>query len=386
MSVPNEGSPEWWKYMASAVLVGAIVASHYMDTSRDEKLAAQSTAQIGHLQEQLADREQLEDRLLNGAALLSGLTPEQIAEAKYVRPEYLPGARREVSPEDAEALAESLVKIYKRDRSSPDPNAWEESCSGNLITYGGTEYVVSAKHCFIPGSGGKGGPPAVPTFDITATYKYEYMAGLPGQDPNVAPEGAPIEGISVTDSGDWSLLRIGWSENDLSSREPIDIEKRSIKFPQPGESVVVYSMPAAAEGDIVRGEGVYLGTIPDPTSDMGVVDFVGISNAETPKVDACNFGASGSLAVMASGYVTGPASYRNNLHYEPGSPDNTGDLPQSALRIKLLQEYALGIDTSSFNTVCAYTTNNFMTGQRDKIQALIEGYGRTASGNPVQLK
>jgi hypothetical protein len=352
------------------VLIGASLASGIGGI-----VDARSQQQVTGLEQRVDGDQVTIDRLqkeLNRATTIAeGATglPEGSVQGQWLDDvSEIPVTNREpVSAENRERLRAATVKIIKHSRDSEE---WIGNCSATMVSYEQETYVVTARHCMSPQGGKGGGKGAVPdAIDITSHDEFIYAVVPPdqGSDPAGA---APVEQISVTTVGDWALMKVNFDGSSVDPANAIPANDYINQRPDPGLNTVEFSMPQAANGGVVAGDGVYLGSIKDPSDTSRYIDLVGLTNAETPAEDACNYGGSGSAAMLSNGRLLGPLSVRNNISYAPGAPDNPPDNRQSAGINRWQFEASLNLNMSEFTTVCGYSSADSST-----IPKLVSGFG-----------
>lgn len=314
--------------------------------------------QIQAFLEELNEQEHQVDRLADIAAGLSGSSAEVVRGDNLRSVEDLPGYGHEVSDNQRAQMRDATVKLVTNTTGAD----WVDNCTALVFTTESRTLALTARHC-INVESAKGGSPSVEALDVTRFLLYPYGIRLPGTAPDSAPVINTSRAVTALNN-DLAVLELVPGPATDSLR-PITNLKETIEnktLPLPGESTVVFSLPQAAEGELLTGEGIYLGSIPDSANPATTIHYVGLRNANTPKSDACNFGASGSSAMTASGSLLGPLSFRNNTGYQPGSATNYGDDLKESTEYRLAVEQALGLDLSSFDTLCGYSsvpTNEF---------------------------
>lgn len=367
---------------ALAVLTTAAVymGSRYVDnTSAHSK---QAEARISQLERsnKLQAKELKRVAAITGS--LAGADKETILGTSLRSVESLPGYGQKVTHEQYERLRAATVKIVSRYKGAAIPSVWSENCTGTKVRIEGQDYVATAAHCFGEESsrymGKGGGGPQAETIakNFSDVTNKEYAMVDPSHDP-VNRDEHPIalfSGLSISLVGpDWALLKPTFIDEQFQSAfEAIPaLTYTSESHRKPGEQVALYGVPAANDNYPVPGFGVYLGRVPSDTDTSIFVDLVGI-RAHSPSQDACNFGASGSHALFADGYVTGPLALRNNVSNTKVA--NPGDDPQIGIDNRLQFERELGIDMSSFETVCG-----FAAPLPDTLSSLVAGFDQVVT-------
>jgi hypothetical protein len=363
------------KIPAGAALAGTLFAGGLAVGNQYGELA-NKRKQVTALEKQAANRNKLEyrvSRLAEAVSALSNVDKDTVMGIGLISPADLPAHGQEVSRELRGNLEQATVKILKRHRGSDEP--WQPNCTGVKVNAGGNLYVTTAAHCFSDdltnGLKGGGGELPLQTFNINTITKFEYA--LTPVTPTSTNTPVRIEAVSQNINGqDWALLRP--SPDHASESNSFFTDIKALDFassldPSPGQEVALYGAPQANNHLGVRATGIYLGRIVDPYNTARKVDLVGIDNIDEPRLDACNYGASGSSAIFADGYVSGPLSTRNHITYGPGKPQNAPDNPVVGEQNRLAYEQALGVDLGGFATVCGFSVV-----EQDTIQQLEKGF------------
>lgn len=369
----NPGPRRWSKTAGRAALAAALTVSTatvgHIKADSDNK-----SARIEALEQQLVEKDKHDRRLERVASIAAALTrsdTEAVLGENLVAVERLEGYGKKVSQEQRNSLEAATVKVVKRQKASTEP--WQPNCTATKVRVDGNIYYATAAHCFMPDltTMGKGGavnePEAVNITDAT-THDYAIIS-IKGENNNQPI--AYMDAVSMNIQGnDWALMRapeniIGYADKMAS----LDLDTRIL--PTPGQEVALYSAPQANEHQAVSATGIYLGRIADPHQPNRHLDMVGLDNIDAPNLDACNYGSSGSMAIMAEGYVTGPLAVRNNTTYGLGKPRQAADDAAAGGRYRLEYEKALGIDSSRFTTVCGFSVAYTST-----VPALVEGLQR----------
>ncbi|HSH55665.1 MAG TPA: trypsin-like peptidase domain-containing protein [Candidatus Limnocylindrales bacterium] len=344
------------KVLASALALASLGVVGHRLNEKDQ--------QIERLEKSIALQEDQLERLAGLTATELDIATDTVLGRGLEDVDKLPGAGRLVSTDLRTQLEGAAVKLFSRPKGSN--YAWSPSCSGTKITDGDEHYVITAAHCFNYSGYSKGGylggtTPQGQAMDIVEADSNTYgvqTAELPGGSEYAVP----VTAISVIGHSDWALLKV--DENNKASDEflvlpavPADAVFGD-QEPVVGQQTVGFSSPGAANAELLEGEGVYLGTVSTPGNEFKEVRIIGLTNSAKPDKDACNYGASGSVAVYASGNVTGPLSWRNNIGYEEGSIENPRDDLRSAPSFRLEIEDQLKVDTSRFNTLCGFAVDS----------------------------
>ncbi|HSX46816.1 MAG TPA: hypothetical protein VLF87_02405 [Patescibacteria group bacterium] len=324
--------------------------------------------QLSTLRESAQRQSDLNDRLAQILANQTGESKDRVTGATLKQLHELPGYGFAVSPELRGQLQASTVKIGVRAKNDEN-GVWRETCTGVKVSDGDQTYVLSASHCFSPDAPTKMGISQKPlVLDISATSSNEYII-LDPQSGTANQANAPVasvSGVAIDLSGgsDWALLKaVGNGAGsariyDQIPSLPLGQFIMSEQTPVPGESVGLYSLPAANNNLPVAAEGIYLGRTPG--APLGYpADFIDFIATPAPDVrqDACDYGASGSAAVFTGGNFSGPLYGRNSIGYSDGSIE-PGDAGHDNLKQRLDIEQTLGVEIPSDMDVCAFSTTS----------------------------
>jgi len=342
--------------VAAAGLAVVAVVGGYAQNEHNQN----QKGKIATLQESNYTKDKQLDRLAKVTAAVAGVNKDTVTGKNLEKVDKLPGYGLEVSAEKEKLLQDSALQVVRRFKNA-GPSYWQPHCTANKVSVGGEIYIVSAKHCFdddIVG-GGKGGVPTEPTaINIINEAKHEYAVVEPGTELGEGIEPpilSRINGIAVDISGnDWALLNVPHNKGPVSEAflaKP-SLEYTTSTLPTPGQEAALYGLPAASENQPIKANGTYLGRIFDDRVGNHF-DLIGIS-ADVPNKDACNFGASGSSAILSEGYATGPLAWRNNINFGESAQVNAGDDPQSGQLIRLNYEDELHLDLSGYSTICSF--------------------------------
>jgi hypothetical protein len=303
------------------------------------------------------------------AGRLAGVSGETVLGTNLKSVKQLEGYGQHVNKETAEALKRSTVMVVSQ---YSDPNTgktyeWQEDCSGTKISFGGANYVLSAGHCFHYAGGSKGGGDYPDAANILPNSYNNYGVVLPGSDDTIKTPFSNVfqaNAVSIDLGGrDFALMRIDSQPGDAFDQLPsVDANMMINALPTQGAEVAMFGFPAAAKNEMVYGRGIYLGTIQQYPGSNISLDLVGVENARSSTLDACNYGSSGSSGVLSTGRILGPMHYRYNLNYDKGTSldqgDKSRDDPTFELKTVLSYEEKLGVNMRSgnFNTICAYNS------------------------------
>ncbi|MBP6962520.1 hypothetical protein KBB49_03225 [Candidatus Saccharibacteria bacterium] len=277
-------------------------------------------------------------------------------------PETLPGYGVQVSPEIRKSFESSVLKMGKRLKGETGP--WEEVCTANKVSYEGKEYVVTAAHCLTGDMNGmvspiKGGG-EYSALDITDLSPYEYAVlepDVPSTERQVDPI-ANVSSVSVMTPGgpDMALFTIN-STPRFEAVESIPISDPT-PYITPGVDVALRSLPASSGNEPITYKGVYLGRIENAYeigSLSNTVEVVGLAGIDDETEDVCMYGASGSAAQTAEAPVFALSTRHQTDVYDNGGFDPLQ--PQESAYTKTLKiADTLGVDLSSFDVICSYST------------------------------
>ena len=339
---------DWRMTIAALGVVGMAllnVQDRYEDAQRDDRIAS--------VESDFAGQRAVQDRLGRLTHSDSGMTYDALRGEGLAGPAELEGYGRYVPHEQTRLLQQSVIQLVKR---PPGTAEWQPWCTGNKVEIDDESYISFAAHCVGSINGIKGAGPAV--VDVADVVPYEFGFQLLGADGRRDGRTLLADGVSV-DYGrrDWALLRPAPAaavDDGYAAVQALPY-RELLAAPQPlaGEEARMAGLPSASANTLVEGVGIYLGR---GMNEQGKeLDYVGLRGATAPETNACNFGASGSAAVTASGRLTGPLAALNVLGY----PDGTTPLPPAErdmyLRERLDIEAIVGVDTSAFGIVCGYT-------------------------------
>lgn len=313
----------------------------------------------------------------------------------------LPGYKINVGPEMRKQLMDSTVEVIKHNPPNADtaPMPWFGNCTGVKVLMPGQmdPMIMTAAHCFSEATGIKYGDfanPAAPTDTAENFMNAEYyeVGIVDPQSPWSTREQGPllgIGGISIsTHHKDVALLspftgKGGPSPSGQDSRTFEQIPAINFKVAEhlaPGEQVALYGVPQAANFTPVIGTGRYIGRVhfseyvydTGPETSSRMLDIVAV-NPNNPTADACNFGASGSLAMRSDGSMLGPLSIRLNKGYSTPNTNQALDSPNFNNYWRTEWEMETGIDLENYSTICAYTVLDQNTPAE-----LVEGFSHMA--------
>lgn len=337
----------------SIVALTSVVALMCPSASVDDyDSRARNAAQF----KQSVSKQQTElERLANAEEGVTGMPLNTLGGSGIRDIHALPGYGEIVGKSDQSLLRESVVRILRKPKTS-GPGEWKDDCTGLKVEIDNQPYVATARHCVTYKA-----PFPLPkrsTVNIANATKMEY--GIRPADANEASIAVADGVVMNIGTGDWALLRVADDSNTTYKSIPAvrDYPQRITNLGATvGQSTYGYSLPGAAHGKPVSGNGIYLGTAPSPDDMSGpLFDIIGLPGPLNPGTDMCNHGGSGSAEVLPSGHITGPLSYLNNTGYmvpnEIKKPYNQAFDTQ--MRSQFEEE--LHVDLDTFSTVCLYST------------------------------
>lgn len=282
----------------------------------------------------------------------------------------LPGYGELVTQKDRTDLEKSLVQIVRGGilppGQSPDAYYWGQGCTGLKISLDGGVYVLTAAHCFtkpeedpyalVPGWGSADSyRPA----DFPAGYRRNEVISKLGWAYGVAAAGdwvptkvARLSSIALRIYPDIALLTV--KPNPTFDAIPA-YPYAAGGVAKPGAEAVLASLPDTAVWHVVRTTGWYVGSAVSVGDPLKHFAYVAINPTDAPR-DACQFGASGSIALIAGGLVTGPLSNRINATF-PDSDEEGSELAQRR-NDKADTEKVLHLKPGTlagYSTVCGYS-------------------------------
>jgi hypothetical protein len=131
------------------------------------------------------------------------------------------------------------------------------------------------------------------------------------------------------------------------------------RAPVPGQIASFVARTSASDNFLVGGTGVYLGRIPNISTDGGpsrTLDFVALSPA-APELDPAYFGGSGSTAMLGGlggSRMFGPLSMRFSRGYG-GRPPQPPDTPSSSDWSLFQSALHVRLPRNKFNTLACFT-------------------------------
>ncbi len=355
--------------------------------------------------------------LLSATTALSGLaapaafakqTPAKAAAHETVRstprePQELPGLKIHLGQETLNKIKDSTLELGLRTKGDTN-SVYMPNCTAVKVLIPGHKepYIMTAAHCFGNITGVPYGVfsdslhPSYKAEEFSAVSPLEYVVLDPqtGYETRVATPLAAIDKISIdTNNRDVALLHPvippAAQKGPLLVRSFENIPaiplKIAEKAPIQGTPVALYGEPQANGFEPIATTGVYLGRVSystDPVIGSGPnipgtvrqMDLVGI-NPSTPEEDNCNYGTSGSMALLPNGQLLGNLTLRTNSGYGPEKfmqpPDNI-DFDKYYRDIWAQQ---LNVNLDGFTTICGYTVMDSQT-PKD----LITGFGHPVSG------
>lgn len=279
--------------------------------------------------------------------------------------EKLPGFGNQVTAAERAKMRASTVKVALRPTGVNLPDAYRDSCTGLKVD----NYVVTARHCFDDSADTPGlfpsldkdvDPDKAPDLHQTKNITKGmfdtvgiWTIGANGMEDKAHT--APVSQVFVRYTPDVALLKVDTS-NPGSARfnamPAASYDEGLTNKATPGSEVALFSLPEAASGKVVENSGIYLGRIDDPWSDVSrQIDLVSMGD-KTPANDSCNYGGSGSVAIVAGGAMTGPLALRNDIRKSETS--NGGD-PIEDKQSRAAMSRKLGIDLTDAGVLCGFS-------------------------------
>lgn len=268
----------------------------------------------------------------------------------------LPGAGRRVSRSLIRRLGVASVALVSRSRDVPD--RWWPLCSAEWRTLNGHVFVSTAAHCFVQADR----PGAIPregSFEeFTPDEPVEYA--IAKRTPSGYRISALVEAVYVYSGVDDLAVVIPAPSQDVALERLAALPLHTgARTPAAGQQAVAISYPAASHNRLVTSVGVYLGRVryPEGTSrTRRLWDIVGI-RPRRPHADACNYGGSGSTAILADGTVLGALGRRGNAGYPYGGRLYPPDGVDTYLYIlnRLVNRLLLFVPERRFSTLCSYS-------------------------------
>jgi hypothetical protein len=370
-----------------------VVSGHQILSNRFEEQQERGEALANRQGLTLEELTAMQERLKRFGKIMGDLSESDVSASvisgEALRPAAsLPGYGAIVSAELRQKAKASTVQIGTQSKGAADKSTWYQNCTATKMTYQARTFVLSAAHCFADDIPKHGGPedavmlPRAVNITSKATESYAILdPTIPEHQRMSAEPLAFVTNIAINRSGDadWALLEV--SQNEDSDRAFGDIPGLNLQntasgysdiIPKPpveGQNTVVYSIPQSSGNTEIMEPGTYLGRVYGGEigySSSYLYDLVGI-NPEDPTEDACNYGASGSQAVLADGTTTGPLAWRNNIGYPNGTREPVDGTAQHTRTDRLKIEATTGINSDQFSTVCIYSA-----AQPDTIGSLIK--------------
>jgi len=328
------------------------------------------------------------------------------AVANLRQPGELPGIKVHLGREKLNTLRDSTVEIVYRNLNTPlgqAPDQWHPSCTGVKVSIPGQQgsYVMSSAHCFVELTGIRTGAfiDTVQPFNAAenfASSDIQYGIADPGDtdlNDRLATPSAVADNISISTAGkDTALLHVNAVPIPQEALPrvrsfaeipavPLNIaEERPVQ----GTPVALYGESQANNFEPIAGTGIYLGRVwiseganrsigSDQPVTYRQLDLVGIQPTDLQN-DNCNYGTSGSMALLPNGTMLGNLSMRSNNGYGPQKVIYSPDSIIFDNYWRPIWEQELDIDLSAFPTICGYTVMD-----KDTPEGLLKGFNIPAS-------
>jgi hypothetical protein len=308
------------------------------------------------------------DRLKKLINKENSVTNDELSGKYLGRVEDLPAYGQRVTNDIAAIAANATVEIGVRRRHGNGKIV--PHCTATKVQDDkGNVYVSSAAHCFADPKAKASDPPGPHALNVTESQPvtYHILNPLEPLERRLRMPLATVSQVAVDRSGnnDIAILKANatdyagaYARWDNIPAVPLGQFTAITGGPKPiaGAEVAIFSVPAANNFSRMQARGVYLGRIVlAEDAPSKVVDVVGI-NPGSPDEDVCNFGASGSSAIVSNTVVLGPLVERQNIGYGPNAIfQGDHDHPKVSLSSRVARESQLGIDTSQYATLCGFT-------------------------------
>jgi hypothetical protein len=333
----------------------------------------------------------------------------EAAKSKLRDPHELPGLRTHLGQETLNKIKNSTIEVGYRPKANPSfaesGGNWQPNCTGVKVSLPGQKdpFIMTAAHCFGNITGAYYGVfkdthnPKNRAENFTALSPVDFAILDPDEidlNQRMSQPVAIIDGISIdTDNKDVALLHpVPQLKSPIDSitsqgiRNFADIPAIPLsvaeKAPVQGTPVALYGEPQAGNFEPIAGTGVYLGRVwydtpksPGSGSDSTVrrqLDLVGI-NPPTPDKDNCNYGTSGSMALLPNGKLLGNLTLRTSHGYGADKRMQPPDSQDFDSFVRPQWELALNVKFDSFDTICGYTVMDASTPRE-----LVDGFNHPA--------
>lgn len=299
----------------------------------------------------------------------------------------LTGSKIQLSPEILNRIKASTLEIAVRPKAAIAEGteySFSPWCTAVKVSLPGQKepFMMTAAHCFAEATGIPNGAfrdinPNNKAEDFTDRGSNEYAIVDPG-DSNLSERTAqPIATVDRiiidTNYKDVALLHpVATDASTISSAlirhfEEVPAIPLSIaeKAPLPGTPVALYGEPQSDGYEPIAGQGTFLGKVHLTTiAAQGAspqyrqLYLVGVKPTSA-EADNCNYGASGSTALLPNGQVLGILSIRSPRGYGPNHEPQQADVDNGAInwdeKWRPVFEKQLGINLSEFSVLCGYT-------------------------------
>jgi len=285
-----------------------------------------------------------------------------------------------VAPAIVNLHKDAAVELLERPKDSD--SSWAPLCTADKVSLGGLSYVLTANHCFgsqenLPEKGGGPDLSFPAAINITSSLSEQFAVGAPTKT-SYPPAGKTaanwnvyglVSGVAVDESrdADWAMVSVRPTKAfkslpalNLNHAPVVEQNDKGTsgagQLGYVGEPASLYSMPGANGSRPVEATGTYLGEIgPSGYGTSLLYEVVGI-DPSVPSDDSCNYGSSGSVAILSNGNITGPLAERNNIGYGYYDTFFSPDSPQADESDRVVIEQELGnLNLSKFSTLCLYS-------------------------------
>lgn len=262
--------------------------------------------------------------------------------------ENLPGYGQKVTAGERAMMHASTVEVVAAGNINDATPSYRERCTGLKVVKGGETYVMTAFHCFGDTLYQSGAPGSQKPKNVTKSLSEKFGIWTIGSKGNeLADQTAPVVSVSASVYPDAALLKIN-DKDPHSARfnkvPAVSLDGHLSKTAVPGAEATMWAM-SSENGAVDEYQGDFLGEGFNPTDSSEKLYWVGMS--ESSPADACSYGQSGALAMIAGGEVTGPLSIFTSKNDDPAL---------YATLSKDISKELSGLDISRYKTICGYGT------------------------------